>query len=688
MLSGKFHKVILVSLISLNFFTMPVGLFAEEAMEEIVVSASRSDQPLSAIPHNLAVVDNKELDLMRSTHINESLFRVPGVWISRGNGQEHLTALRSPVLTGAGGCGAFLMAQDSISLRASGFCNVNELLESNSEQAERIEVIKGPGPALFGSNAMHGIINIISPDFESEQHASLNVEAGAHDYYRSRYSTGNTKWRLDAYGTTDGGLKDDSGFDQQKFSLRHKIESDATTMTSTFSYANLNQETAGFIRGFESYKLAGSRRDNPNPEAFRDARSARWHLRMEKQLEGDNSLVVTPYVRYASTDFLQHFLPGQALEENGHSSIGIQSAWHQLFGQTEWIIGLDAEFTSGFLKESQDQPTPGSAFLQETIPQGLHYDYDVTATVLALFTQLGVSLGDQTRLVAGMRLENVEYDYNNKMLDGRTRDDGTLCGFGGCRFNRPADSTDSFANISPKLGIVHDLALKHQLYAQLSRGFRAPQTTELYRLQNAQSVSRIDSEEIDSLEIGFRGDSSSFTYDVSIFSMKKDNFIFRDTNRLNVDNGKTSHRGIETSLAFTLSDSLSLDLNATLVRHKYENSPALSAVDIEGNDIDTAPREIYSAQLGWQATENAYLELEWIHMGEYYEDPENLHPYEGHDLFNLRYSHQLNGDWSFNARLINLADEEYAERADYGFGSDRYFVGEPVSLYLSVGRNF
>ena len=48
------------------------------------------------------------------------------------------------------------MAQDGISLRAPGFCNVNQLFDANTEQAERIEVLKGPSTALYGSGTAHG----------------------------------------------------------------------------------------------------------------------------------------------------------------------------------------------------------------------------------------------------------------------------------------------------------------------------------------------------------------------------------------------------------------------------------------------------------------------------------------------------------------------------------------------------
>ena len=138
-------------------------VLSSDNLEVLVVTATRAEKALAEIPVNADLVSGETLELTAHTHISESLARVAGSWISRGNGQEHLTALRSPVLTGAGGCGAFLMAQDGVSLRAAGFCNINQLFEANTEQAGRIEVIKGPGTALYGSNAMHGLINVIRP---------------------------------------------------------------------------------------------------------------------------------------------------------------------------------------------------------------------------------------------------------------------------------------------------------------------------------------------------------------------------------------------------------------------------------------------------------------------------------------------------------------------------------------------
>jgi len=652
----------------------------DEKLEVVIVSASRIGQPVSELSSNVGRIDDETLELLGHTHINEAMQRVSGAWISRGNGQEHLTALRSPVLTGAGGCGAFLMAQDGIPLRASGFCNVNELFDANSEQAGAIEVIKGPASALYGSNAMHGLINILTPDVEDEDRVSVGAEIGPHDYYRSRLTANYGSFRLDINGTTDGGYKHDSGYDQQKATMKYQGELGGVDVTANLGISNLNQETAGFIVGTDSYKDKDAALQNPNPEAFRDSNTVRGNIRLQKSLDNGSQIVITPYFRDTDMTFIQHFLPGQAIETNGHTSLGIQSAWY-LDGL---IVGLDAESTSGFLTEFQPNPTSGSAFLVNTIPSGAHYDYDVDATTLALFAQYQLEVSDSMLFTFGGRYESVSYDYDNKLLDGRTKDDGTNCGFGGCRFSRPADREDTFRNFSPKISFSQHLSASTQWYLQLSRGFRAPQATELYRLQNTQLVSNIDSEELDSLEIGIRGTHERLGYDLSVYQMKKDNFIFRDSSRTNVDNGKTEHQGVEIALNFAWTDSLRSEVNWSYAIHQYANNPPLSTTPIDGNDIDTAPRNFGSANILWQYSEGGQVELEWTHLGKYFEDPENLNPYEGHDLLNLRWGADLSESWRLSARIINLTDKVYAERADFAFGSDRYFVGESRSIYLSI----
>ncbi|MEP5569017.1 MAG: TonB-dependent receptor [Halioglobus sp.] len=655
---------------------------ADDYEEEILITASRLPQNATELPLSWARVGEQALELTGHVHITEAMQRVSGAWISRGNGQESLPSLRSPVLTGAGSCGAFFMAADGISLRAPGFCNINQLFDANTEQAGAIEVIKGPATSLYGSNALHGVINTLSAAPSEEN--DLSVEAGPYDYYRGKYAYGNSGEThgisVRANATTDGGYKDDSGYDQQKLTLRHDYSGTEWDISSVLNYSNLNQETAGFIRGYEAYEDQDLKQLNPNPEAYRDAWSLLLHSRASRALGDSHQLVVTPYLRDNDMEFLMHFLPWQPVEENGHSSVGLQGAVYSDFGQWRWINGLDADYTDGWLKEIQaDDFSPNQ-------PAGVHYDYQVDATMAAAFSQAEWSM-DKLEISAGLRFEYNRYEYDNRTGDGSAcAPEATAC-----RFYRPADRTDSFDNWSLNMGASYAVGDDHLTYLRYANGFRAPQATELYRLQSGQRVADLDSEELDNLELGLRGTlSDSLDYDISLFFMTKDDVIFQDADRQNISGASTKHQGLELSLSYRFLDDWYLNGAASFAKHSYDSKVNLlgSSGDIKGNDIDTAPRHFGSARVGWDFNSNSVAELEWVYMGSYYLEPDNNHKYDGHSLLNLRVSSQFSSRWRGTLRLSNLLDEDYAERADFGFGDYRYFVGQPLGAYVEIGYSF
>lgn len=169
--------------------------------------------------------------------------------------------------------------------------------------------------------------------------------------------------------------------------------------------------------------------------------------------------------------------------------------------------------------------------------------------------------------------------------------------------------------------------------------------------------------------------------------MKKDEVIFQDANRQNVSGASTKHQGLELSLDYRLTENWYLNGAASFARHRYDSAIDLlgSSGDIKGNDIDTAPRRFGSARLGWDFNTDSVAELEWVYMGSYYLEPDNNHKYDGHSLFNLRVSSQFSSRWRGSLRVTNLLDEDYAERADFGFGDYRYFVGQPLGAYVEIG---
>jgi outer membrane receptor protein involved in Fe transport len=396
------------------------------------------------------------------------------------------------------------------------------------------------------------------------------------------------------------------------------------------------------------------------------------------------SVDIRPFLRHSDMEFLQHFLPGQPLEENNHVSGGVMGAVTAESDRHTSVAGVDLEWSRITLRETQFGPAEGSDFLVETRPEGLHYDFEVESVGIASYVQSDIDIGRLLTLGLGLRAEYVQYDYDNRMLDGNTRDDGTPCGFGGCLYTRPADRTDSFFNLAPKASLNYRLAPATAIYLAAARGFRAPQMTELYRLQSGQQVADLDSERIDSAELGLRHESESLSLDVAAFFMRKRNSVFRDAQGFNVSGARTRHDGIEAAVDWQLAPAWALAVNATYARHRYDFDTVAARGEsfVSGRDVDTAPRWMGSAEIGYDDGGRVRAALQWVSMGRYFVDAENRFDYPGHDLLNLRATLEATRRLTITARLNNIADRAIADRADYAFGDYRYFPGRGRELFV------
>jgi len=662
-------------------------------LETMVVTLTRSAQPAQELAGSLHAVSREELELLTHQHMAELVTRIPGVWIHRGSGQEHLTAIRSPVLTGAGACGAFLFLEDGIPVRPAGFCNVNQLFEINTEQAASIEIVRGPAGTLYGSNGLHGTINVLSFGDAAQPGWQLGLAGGSNDYYRARIDGWHAGERADvglnAHVVSHRGFRRDAGHDQAKLNAHWVPETARGRLRISAAGTWLDQDTAGFIIGRGVYRDPDIRRSNANPEAFRQADAQRLYGLWELELDGTRALDVRPFVRRSRMDFLQHFLPGQPLEENGQVSAGvITTLYQERPSGGQWLAGLDLEWARGFLRQTQAAPlTTGTPFLQATRPAGRHYDYDVDSLMAAAHASLRQPLGEHWFVEAGARLEWVGYDYTNNMLSGNTRDDGTPCGFGGCLYNRPEDRRDNFTNIAPRVTAGWRFQPDWFAWLGVSRGFRVPQATELYRLQSGQVVADLNSETLDNLEAGLRGRlAGTLSLEATAFAQRKRNFIFRDAEGFNVSDGRTRHLGIEYALTWDIRPDAWWELSGTHARHtfRFDRLGGPGEPIPSGNDIDSAPRNIYSSRLGWAPTERARVELEWAYQGAYFLDGANAHSHESHSLLHLRSQWQLAAGWRINAQIYNLRDRLTADRADFAFGNYRYFPGARREFRLEL----
>ncbi|MGE3930503.1 MAG: TonB-dependent receptor, partial [Hyphomonadaceae bacterium] len=646
-----------------------VALAAPAAAQEIVVTGDRRAQDAARFAGSAARLDAGALARIDAQVAAEALNRLPGVAIHRNNGVENLPAIRSPVLVGGQSAGSFLILEDGVPIRAPGFSNVNALFETSLDLAESVEVIRGPGSALYGSNAVHGLVNVLTPPARRDpsesdgdcwgddarawslESAGVNVgsferssmhmlarggfrrpgglDCIAEDVEGTFYSTSlPTRFLAGLSLDHDGGWRDQSSVDQQHLLLGADLRRGRWDIDTRAVFQNLNQETAGFIVGAGAYRDTALARANPTPEAYRDQQLARIRTTFARRFDAVE-LRLTPYARWIDAQLLQSFLPSRALEETSQAGAGLQSALYwDVRSDLLLILGADADLTRGTLREFQSLPDQPNGYTQ-----GLHYDYAVDMRAAALFAQARWAFAPDWTLNAGLRAEHVAYDYVNSAPDG---DVG--------RFRRGPDGSDSFDALMPKLGVVWSLGAADTLYLNFARGARPPQITDLYSLQTQQTPGGQGIETTDSVELGWRAELGPIAAGVALYHMEKRDTAFRNADGFTVTGGRTRHQGVELSARAPLGDAFELAGWLSYARHTYrfaDPSGRAGESILAGNDIDTAPRWLWNARATWRPLERTSLELEWTHMGRYFTNAENTRTYPGHDVLNLRAEYAL-----------------------------------------------
>ena len=647
---------------------------AEPAARRLSPVEIFGDRPEGA-PGARSVIGEEVIRRTAADRPADILNQAPGVLVQMNSGQEHLISLRSPVLTAGAGQGSFLILENGTPLRSPAFGNVNSLIEPHHEIATGIEIIRGPASARHGSNAVHGLFNFFLPRPGDAQ--MVRASYGSHGRWRADGSVDlSPSLRFSLSLLDEEGWRDAAPGQQQKISLTSQAGLAGWDLDAWLAASSLNQETAGFIQGRDAYKDRTLSRTNPVPEAFRDAWSARVGARFSREA-GPGRLVLTPSARSQAMIFSQHFLPYGGIEKNGHSGAGLSVLFDREAGAgMGWQVGVQGDLARGYLKEIQPDPHPSPAF-----PQGVHYDYQVTTSLLALWAEAGARLGDDLRVIAGLRAETHAYDYDTRIPAG-------ISG----RFNVAADRQDDFSFLTPKLGLVWEQSWG-EVYVNYARGARAPQVSDLYRLQSRQQVGEVRSERVDSLEAGLRGRllSGRLAYELAAYHMDKDNFFFRDSDGLNVTAGATRHQGVEADASLEVTPDLRLSGNVAWSRQTYRFDRPVNAASeriLRGNRIDTAPEWLADLSLSWQASDRLRLTLSGEHVGAYFMDPANTAVYPGHTILSARAGLDIAEGLEGFILIRNLTDEAYADRADIGFGNPRYFPGEPVNAVFGVTRNF
>lgn len=184
------NAILLSLLVGATAVYSPVVLAAEEvaageesmefAMEEYVVTASRTQTAKVDTPANVSTIDAAKIESRRYQDVAEALKDVPGVLVmDNGYGANE----KNIILNGDDRVLVLVDGRrvniDMGTIPAKSTFDLNLLPDVN--QIERIEIVKGHGGALYGSDAVGGVINIITKKTD-HSYGKVGFSAGSHKY--------------------------------------------------------------------------------------------------------------------------------------------------------------------------------------------------------------------------------------------------------------------------------------------------------------------------------------------------------------------------------------------------------------------------------------------------------------------------------------------------------------------------
>ncbi|WP_286772198.1 TonB-dependent vitamin B12 receptor BtuB [Leclercia sp. UBA1284] len=220
--------------------------WAQDNASTMVVTANRFEQPVNSVLASTDIVTREDINRWQSKDLIDVMRRLPGVQIAQngGMGQSSYVYIRGAEARHT------LVLIDGIPLAKSGITGISDFSQLPLSLVQRIELIRGPRSAVYGADAIGGVVNIITQN--SQPGGKVQASMGSH-HYQQYDATVRQQLGEATLATIAGSFTETQGFNVQPTSTYSGDRDDDGFRNKTF-WAGLNhnftQEISGFVRGY------------------------------------------------------------------------------------------------------------------------------------------------------------------------------------------------------------------------------------------------------------------------------------------------------------------------------------------------------------------------------------------------------------------------------------------------------
>lgn len=333
-------------------------------LDPIVVTATRTATPLSQVASSVTVITADEIEAQQKPKVVDLLRTVPGVNVSRSGGPGSTVSI---YLRGTENKHTLILIDGVEINNPAAVGGVADLAHLTSDNIEQIEIVRGAQSVLYGSDAIGGVINIITRKGFDQTTGHASFETGSYNTQTGKvgFSTGGDKGFISlaaARTTSDGfssaneknGNREDDGYDQTSFSLNAGIRpSDLFELNFGTSYSQSDSE---FDYGFSSPPI--------DAENLQDNRELTGRIEAVTHLANDRWTVKlgASYTDLERTTLEEGW--GSSLYEGKRSKYDLQNIV-EIDGHNTLVVGIESETEKAETSYGQDDSATNNAAYAE-----------------------------------------------------------------------------------------------------------------------------------------------------------------------------------------------------------------------------------------------------------------------------------------------------------------------------------
>lgn len=645
------------------------------------------------IPGSAIIINNSQIELCKPNTFSDLLTRYPGIHIANEDGLGLRLNLGIRGLQ-TDRSRSLLVMEDGIPVALAPYGEPEMYYSPNIDRISGIEILKGSGSILYGPQTIGGVLNLLTNDPPIGTRYYAGLSGGSGGFLKTRLGYGNGAANLGflvEYHRKQADNLYPTNYKVNDLITKFKIKLDERSNLNFKAAFYDEQSNSTYLGITQNMYDKGEYYTNLAPNDNLDIR--RYLASISHNLIINNNIVLNTVVYgYTTTrnwlrqDFSRKPHNNQTGQIFGDTNIthgaiymlnstGGRNRQFEVFGIEPRIscnysfLSLRNELKTGirFLYEKAfEQMIIGNK--QNALSGQMRDNETRTGNAFSGYFQNRIFLNDDIIVTPGLRIEH--FVYERKIVRWRNVD--TLI-----------QNENNITGFIPGIGLNYNFNEENTLFAGLHKGFAPPRIKDAITSQGEALL--LEPENSWNAELGWRSKSINWlTFEITLYLLEFSNQIIPVSQSAGgtgtglINGGKTSHKGIEASLALDLSYLFRLPFEFTFETHSTYSNSIYSAdrfvtigeskFNIINNSLPYAPNLKWSGIINLITSWGLAFELASIYTGKQYTDELNtLEPtadgqigiIDGYHLLNLTAKYHLFNNMFISISIKNLLDERY-----------------------------